>query len=319
MPNAEWPSYKAALHEVALRRMRGMLFPVNPMQSHRPDMALDSATQAKIVMACNLMMAIGRGPGDMPVDQRIEYRFLPPQSIGFLTEKLKVAATREFAPFAADYASIFQGGKWLSGSKKAGRFYSHLIHIFVIEAQLVLTQQYYYGLELDQDRLPISALISHFSEEEIQGMRLGQLSKLDITDLHGRIFFEYLLVMIRAQWDKLIRLLCMAFEIKDNWSSIDDGIESLKKPLQTLKDTERWHLDALIHVAEFRLNAEQGWLRPFRDSLLHKTGLHSEGIIAQSKSLETTAQLWKKAKDEHNWWREAVMTAIIVFALIANA
>ena len=49
-----------------------------------------------------------------------------------------------------------------------------------------------------------------------------------VDQLYGKMFLDYFVVMIRAQWDKLVSLGCFVFGLDTNWKSVSDGIESLK-------------------------------------------------------------------------------------------
>ena len=121
--------------------------------------------------------------------------------------------------------------------------------------------------------------------------------------------------MIRAQWDKLARLSCMTFGLKTNWDSISDGLNILGKFVDDNDKLHPWcimHFRFFIDIAKERV-AQDGWLKGFRDPLLHDVGQHSSGVAPHKKSIETTSEMWDKVCDEHNWLRERMMALLTSF------
>lgn len=309
-------TYQQALEAAAKARPIFIAQPVSTLKPPYPDMPLSAATQVKLMTLNMLMASIGRMPGDIFVDQTIRYQKLDAKWIDYLVRGLGIPANRSFAPFAADYILIFQGGKRLFEPSRRELFYAQLIHCLKIESQLVLTQQYYYGLKLNGDRLHASAFRSVLSDQRFLEWRMAELNEFSPLELHGSIFLEYYATMIRAQWDKVIRLCDTFFNQKANWESVDDGILHLEKVISNLPEYGRYLLTTFIGIARERLKDESkgGWLRGFRDHLLHFTAQHSAGVLPHKNSLETTNEIWKRADDEHNWLREAMMYMLAGFA-----
>lgn len=307
-------TYKEALEAVRHARTIGMSIYGSVDDPPHPNLPLDKYTQTKLVTVTTLMASIGRLPGDVPVDQTIRYHMLDKNALDYLENGLHIKARSSFAPFWADYINIFQGGKRLPHQANATRFYSHLIHYLYIEAQLVLTQQYFYGLGLYDKGRSFSIWSNIFSEHEFKNVRLNDLYNIAFTELHGRVFLDHYIIMIRAQWDKFVKLGCIFFDLQDNWSSVEDGIATIDKRSETLPKYSKHYMDIFTSIAKARLDKSSGWLRSFRDGLLHSTGQHSSGVIPQKKSLESTSELWDKALNEHNWLREAMMAALIGYA-----
>ena len=140
-----------------------------------------------------------------------------------------------------------------------------------------------------------------------------KITSVNFTELYARIFLEYYIVMLRALWDKLAVLACIAFDIKiKHKDGIDDYLDALQL-LDSLTSSGKYFLDTFLTIARQRLEPDikkDGWLRPIRDGLVHKTGLHSSGVLPQKKSLESSFALWKRLIDEHNWLREGMMSLI---------
>ncbi len=315
-------TYADALEAVAHARVLGIV-PVMPTIPPFPDLQVDYITQVKLVAITMAMMVVGRGPGDFPVakfDRPIEYRKLREKSQEWL-EQCGIPARRSFAPLAAKGFYI-----WLFGNddrlpvheEDAGRFFGRLIHFLLIETQIITAKQYYHGLGLYEpggDILSIPTLGDVFSSDTIQEIQLNRLLQAELDQMHGRIFVDYCAVMIRAQWDKLVRLSCLVFGLDLNWDSISKGLKALEQKRDSEGELHPWcryHLQAFTEIAQERL-AEGGWLRGFRDPLLHDVGPHSAGVVPHKKSLETTSEMWDKVCDEHDWLREATMAALVAF------
>ena len=265
------------------------------------------------------MASVGTLPGDLPVtefDRPITYRRLEEQSLEWL-EECGIPARRNFAPLAASsYIELLGNRDRLPVSEQeAGRFFGRLIHCLLVETQILIAKQFYHGLGLHKHGVSPSMLAEVLPPETMQGMRLARLNVLDFDELHGRIFLEYCAVMIRAQWDKLTRLSCLVFGLDWNWNRISDGWKALEQRAARKEELHPWcryHLKVFIEIAQSRL-AETGWLKGFRDPLLHDVGPHSAGIVPHKESLETTSEMWDQVCDEHDWLREAMMAALVVF------
>ncbi len=267
------------------------------------------------------MTSIGRLPGDFPVskfDRPVKFRRLENESLDWL-EKYGVSARREFAPLAAkDYIWLFGAEDRLPVAKEgAGSFFNRLIHLLLIETQIILAKQYYHGLGL-YDPLPSfsKTIAEAFPDESPGDLQLASLGETEFAQLHGRIFLEYCAVMIRAQWDKLTRLTCFVFGAKTSWGSISDGLKALVDLLNNderkLPDWCQKHLQVFTHIAQERVS-ESGWLKGFRDPLLHDVGQHSTGVLPHKKSIDTTSEMWNKVCDEHDWLREATLALLASF------
>ena len=285
----------------------------------QPSLSIDTATQAKLIAVTTAMMAVGRLPGDLPpakFDTPITYHKLSEKSLEWL-EKCGIPARRAYAPLAANYAWMFGTKDRLPVSEDlAGRFFTRLIHCLLIETQITVAKQYYYGLGLYKQDMSISMLSQVLPPEVLHETMLNRLTQIEFDQLHGRIFLEYCAVMVRAQWDKLTRLSCLAFGLEWNWDSVSDGLKALKRKLAEQKEPHTWcsyHLKVFVDIAEERL-AEGGWLKGFRDPLIHDVGQHSAGVVPHKKSLETTSEMWDKVCEEHNWLREGMMAALAAFA-----
>jgi hypothetical protein len=313
-------TYAEALEAVARARVLQAVpfgLPIPPY----PDLHIDSRTQVKLVALTTIMMLIGRGPGDFPVakfDRSVSYRRLAEASLEWL-EQCRIPARRSFAPLATiDYIWLFGNDDRRSASEEIERFFSRLVHFLLIETQIITAKQYYHGLGLygsgSEDPAWISKLNELFPPEAMQEEQLLKLLQVELNQMHGRIFLDYCAVMIRAQWDKLARLSCLVFGLDGNWDSISSGLSVLE---QKLNDDElgpwcRSHLQVFIEMAKDRLS-ETGWIKGFRDHLLHDVGAHSAGVVPHRRSLETTSDLWDKVCDEHDWLREATMAALVAF------
>lgn len=313
---ANLTSYRDALASVAKARMLNFVTPVTINNPPYPDLPLSPATQVKLHTAMMLMALVGRGPEDHFVDQSIEFRRIQPKVLDWL-ERNDFLVRRNFAPLGMDYTRMFAGGIGLPEPEANEHFYSHLIHMLVLEAQLALAKQYYEGTGLAHAPPPTDMLWEFIAAEHgvdvdkvVEQSRLANLNHVSLIEFHGRIFLEYFIYSVRAQWDKLVRLGDIAFGLSPSWNSFNKGLHSLvRQPLSSrfAKD----HMDILNHIATEQL-VEESWLRNIRDSLTHKTGRHSAGVVPQKKSLETTYELWLRIQDEHNWFREAFVALLIV-------
>lgn len=295
-----------------------------------PDLQVDPITQVKLVAVTMMMLLIGRGPGDFPVaefDRPVKYRRLQKKSLDWL-EQRGIQARRAFAPLAATGRVSLEGFYiWQFGdddrlpvhTENAGRFFSRLIHFLLIETQIITAKQYYHGLGLYQpggDPFSILMLNELLPPEAVQGMQLNKLHQAEHNQMHGRIFLDYCVVMLRAQWDKLLRLTCLILGLDHNFDSISGGLKAIEQKLDNRgKKLHPWcsyHLQVLVKITKERL-FENSWLKEFRDHLLHDVGPHSAGVVPHKKSLETTSELWDKMCNEHDWLREATMAALVAF------
>lgn len=316
-------TYAEALEAVAQRRVLGAVplgLPIPPY----PDSQVDPITQVKLNAVTVIMMLIGQGPGDFPVaefDRPVEYRRLQKKSLDWL-EQYGIPARQTFAPLAAKGFYIWQFGdddRLPVPAENAGLFFGRLIHFLLIETQIITAKQYYHGLGLYQpggDPLSIPMLNELFPPEAVQGMQLNKLLQAELNQMHGRIFLDYCVVMLRAQWDKLLRLTCLTLGLDRNFDSISDGLKAIEQKLDNggkkLHPWCNYHLRVLIEIAKERL-FEDGWIKEFRDHLLHDVGPHSAGVVPHKKSLETTSELWDRMCNEHDALREATMAALAAF------
>ncbi len=283
-----------------------------------PHTDIDLIIQTQLLVVSGEMYAIGTFPGDYPVtefDRAIPYHKLKDSSIDWLLAS-GVPARRHFAPLAADYGRLFGDYSRLPiPPQNTGRFFSLMLDWLQAECQIIIARQYYHRLGLyKRDSFQVIPF-DMLPPEVAQAFRQGSLNTIEGLQLHGRIFLEYCAIMIRAQWDKLALLCCWAF-------GIDEGQDSIIKRLKTLADTVlvneqyhpwcRDHLKVCLDVGQERL-ADTGWLRKFRDNLVHRVGEHSAGVVPRKKNKETTSELWDKVRDEHDWLREAMMAALVAF------
>jgi hypothetical protein len=309
-------SYAEALKAIGRARYTAIL----PIVQPHDDLVIDAITQTKISTVVTAMLSVGRMPGDLRpshFDEPIPYRRLGDKSLDWL-EQYGIPARRDFAPFgAANYAWLFGHNSRLPVSEKdLGRFWGRFIHCLLIETQLLIAKQYYHGLGLYKQDVSFSVLSEALPAEIIAGLRRSSLQKIEFDQLHGRIFLEYCAVMIRAQWDKLTRLVCLVLGLSWNWKTVSKGLDAIGEWLgdqsECLHPWCGYHIRIFADIAEERL-AEDGWLKGFRDPLLHDVGQHSAGVVAHKKSLETTSEMWDRVRDEHNWIREAMMAMLASF------
>jgi len=325
-------TYAEALRIVAKMRRSTMLLPdVSIEHPPYPDLPVDAITQAKVIAVTHLMAILGRSPGDFPVeefDKAITYRRLEDQSLKWL-EECGIPARRDFAPLAAENYI------WLFGNRDRlpvpegdiERFFGRLVHCLLIEVQILIARQYYFGLGFYQkgsslsrlDRvLRLSELARTLPSKAGREIEFDTNNTVALDELHGMVFLEYFVVMMRAQWDKLVHLGDAVFGAKFGWDSISEGLNALEQKVTDSKELDPWcrdHCQVFIEIARDRL-AEKGWLKGFRDPLLHDVGHHSAGVIPHRRSVETTSEMWDRACDEHDWLREAMMAALVAFASV---
>lgn len=302
-------SYAEALRLVGETRPKAM----GIMGRLQPDLLIDETTQAKIITTSSLMMFIGRGPGDFPVekfDMPIKFKLMQLPSLEWL-EKCGLNPRRAFAPLASEhYAHLFGTKDKLPVSEqKINKFFGSLIHCLVVETQILVAKQYYHGTGLYEQNDPGLFSNNAFAENIHEQGFLYKLGSVEIGQLHGRIFLEYSAIMIRAQWDKLVQLQCLVFDVKVNSDKISKVIDAIRKTLQEKNDLHEWskyHSLAFLEIAKQRIS-ENGWLKKFRDPLIHNVGQHSSGVIPQNKSFDSTSQMWDKVCDEHNALREGML------------
>lgn len=306
--------YAEKLEEVGRHRVNEFI----PYDGLQENLAIDNGTQEKLMSVVAIMDGIGKLPGDFrksKFDQPITYHKLPIEAVEWL--KKSGFRSQEFTPFATySYRYLFASkDSGVIGEANIEKFFSHLIHCLLVETQLIITRQYYYGLGFYTPQIPMIDL-SMLPEEIQEIFSRPQLNKIAVDQLHGRIFLDYFVVMIRAQWDKFVSLSCLVFGIKQNWDSIFDGMKALKQYFDETNDLHpacKYYFKIFLEIANERLKSE-GWLKKYRDSLLHGVGQHSLGVAPHRQSLMTTSELWDKACEEHNWLREAIMALIISFS-----
>ena len=312
-------TYEEALAAVARARVRQIMLEVSVNEPPYPAARVDPTVQVKIATVSAVMALIGRMPGDFPqgrFDRPIRFRLLSDETLTWL-EQSGIPARRNFAPLATpEYIRLFGTPEGLPvPMEAAGRFWGRLAHWLTIELGIMLAKQYYHGLGLYEPGIPMSVFYDMMPEGMAEGARLGSLPVLDFEQLHGLIFLEYCAVMIRAQWDKLIRLSCLVFGIRYNWGSIREGLAVLEQAFDPKRDMQPWcryHGQLLVRIAQDRLS-EGAWLKHFRDSLLHDVGDHPAGVAPHRSSLETTSEIWDRVCDEHDWIREAMVAALASF------
>ncbi len=203
-----------------------------------------AAIQINLMNAVTLMGLIGTMPnGDFAFDQSIHYRRLSARSLEWL-QVAGVNVKGKYAPLTADYVLLFAGGERLPTPADSGKFFSALAECLLTETQILIAMQYFYGLGLynpsgpqtlmnqvfaAQKEVPIEERL--FSDENIKGIRLAQIPSVDLEQLHGRVFLEYCVVMLRAQWDKLVGLSRLVFGFPPSWadSVLGEGLKPLNQ------------------------------------------------------------------------------------------
>lgn len=316
-------TYEQALRAASRARARSIVPELSVLAPPFPDSNVDPVIQVKLAAITQLMAVLGQLPGDYPrakFDRPIRYRALSQASLdwlehcGIAARGLVPLATRAYIPlFGTEESSPVP-------QQSVGRFWGRLIHWLTIETQVTIAKQFYHGLDLYQAYFPL-AMLAEMLPDEAEGMQLASLPAIDFTQLHGMLFLEYCAVMIRAQWDKLIRLSCLPFGVSHNWRSISDGLAALGQKLDTAIDLHPWclhHARTLLQLAKER-TAEDGWLKSFRDPLLHDVGEHPAGVIPHRRSLQTTSEMWDHVCDEHDWVREGMMATLAVMISIKSA
>lgn len=287
-----------------------------------PQFSIDPRTQAKLTMINALMYSIGNPPNDTPVDQTINYRYLSPTIVNWLIEG-GIPASRSFAPFVANWLELFGGQQYLMSQKNTQLFYDHLIHWFHVEMQLVVNQQYYEKLGFADLQIPLTAMAEIFPELDIVdfvGEKLvDNITSPMVKEIYVRNFIDFHIIMVRAQWDKLILLASYELEEKPR-DKINQTIANLMKKLDGLSQLpplSKYYFQVFLWLGQERLKSreEGGWLRHFRDGLVHKTGSHSSGIVPQKHSLLSANEIWHKAKEEHQFLREAFMVLMTALLL----
>lgn len=309
-------TYAEALKAADRARVRIIV----PVINEQPELRVDRITQTKLATIIATMETIGTVPGDVPAnefDEPITYNRLPEKSRQWLN-RYGIPVDRERAPLGSRaYAWIFGSSERLPVSQEnEGRFFSRLIHCLLLETQILVARQYFHGLGLYKANTSISLLSEVFPSDLRQDLLLSTLHKVEFDQLHGRIFLEYCAVMMRAQWDKLTRLFCLVLDLSWNWNSVTDGLKAIEDRFEKEQGHfHRWcsyHGHIFIGIANERL-AESGWLKQFRDPLLHDVGQHSVGVVPNPRNLETTSEMWDRVREEHNWLREAMMAMLISF------
>ena len=312
-------TYAQALEAAAEARITQFMV----LDKLQPNLAIANATQTKLMATVAIMDGIGKLPGDFPkekFDKPISYHKLPQEAIDWM--KKYGFRVQEFTPFVTyGYGNLFASKAYnFIDEKNIEKFFSHLIHCLLTETQIIIGRQYYHGLGLYRPRTPnlldlIDKIPTEFQDEIQAAFDTGLLNQIAVDQLHGRIFLEYCVIMIRAQWDKLVSLSCLVFGLKQNWASIFDGLRALDSKISSLEGVHpacEAYLKVFLEIASERL-AEGSWLRIFRDSLLHRVGQHSLGVAPHRSSSMTTSELWDKVQEEHNWLREGMMAMLIAF------
>lgn len=276
---------------------------------------VSAATQVKLADVTALMLMIGGAPNDTePLQVPIrKFNVLEPEHISFLARP-NFHPERPRAIFFGDYVNLFQGNKYLLHPERTELFYNHLIHCLLVDVELVVVIHYFSELGLARQSIPLS-LFAPVYDGDISDLALAQLGTVSYPELYGRPFVDLMAIMIRAQWDKLTRLLDIAFKLP-NWDSINDGLAALRDFAATQSEGSSHLIGLYADTAKSRLDENRGWLRPFRDGLLHKTGQHSRGVAPQRKSVDTTTDLWNKCLDEYDYLREAFFVALIAIVMV---
>ena len=315
-------TYAQSLEAIAIvRPTRIVGLPVE--NTPYPNSPVDAIIQAKLCTVNMVIAAIGRLPGDFPpdrFDRPVKYRKLEPESLVWL-EARGMAPRRNWGPLAgtslATYVGLFglEDRLPVSGNK-INYFFSRLTDCLLTEAKMTLTRQYYYGLGLDKPDVPLSLLYEGLPTEVTEAIQLSRLNGAALDQLHGMIFLDYFSVLLRAQWDKLVHLSCLVFDLKDDWDSVSKGLDLLEGKLnRNDNQLDSWcqhHLRLFTEIARDRTK-DGGWLKGYRDRLVHFVAWHSADVLPHKNSLETTSEVWNNACDEHDWLREAMMTAFIAF------
>jgi len=266
------------------------------------------------------MAVVSSHPNCVKVDQTIKFSLLQEQSLKWI-EKAGFPIRRSFAPFHVDYVRLFGKKEFLYNQEKTGSFYGMLTHCLLLDVQLHIAAQYFHGMNLLSLRIPLSWFSNFFpglSDVNPDERRLFDLNHITMNELYGRFFFEYTVIMVRAQWDKFIRLCCYFFGLRANWDSSDDGLNALImlcRSNSSLHSLVSYHMEIFVAIAKQRLHA-RGWLQQVRNHLLHFEGRHSLGVLPQKKSVDTTTDLWNSARNELNHLHEAM--AAMFIALLAS-
>lgn len=290
-----------------------------PLDKLLPNLAIADGTQEKLMGVVAIMDGIGKLPGDLPkekFDQPITYHKLPTDAIEWLENNgFRARKTTPLATYS--YRYLFgRKGFCVVEEEIIERFFSHFIHCLLVETQIILSRQYYHGLGFYRTPAPIVNLLDTLPSEIQQVFSKTQLSQIAVDQLHGKIFVDYCAVMIRAQWDKLISLSCLALRLKQNWDSITDGIKAVYQEIQAKENLHpacKAYLAVFLDIATERVKPD-GWLKNYRDSLIHSVGQHSSGVVPHKKSIQTTSELWDQVCEEHNWLREGMMSLLIALA-----
>jgi len=248
-----------------------------------------------------------------PIEADIRaFRVLEPKHIQFLERH----GFRPQAPrgiFVGYYLRFFQGVRYLPRPDRGEAFYSHLIHCLLVDVEMLTVVHYFQGLGLARQKIPLSTYAEIY-DGDVNDLVLGQLGSIHFAEVYGRPFVDFMVIMLRAQWDKLTRLMDLAFGLKE-WSSISDGLLNLQRFASTSSPDVRALIEIYVRVARERLDKTgKGWLRPFRDSLLHKVGQHSVWLAPQRKSAENTTDFWNHCLDEYDYLREAFFIALIAIS-----
>lgn len=273
---------------------------------------ISSATQVKLQDVLTLLACVGLMPPEkfpliLPLK---DYKILKPNDFAPLIACGFQPFGEHGRLFVGNYIKFFHRDKYVP-TRNVEKFYGHLIHVLLIEVEVLTIIHYFTGLGLTKQVIPLS-VFSELSGDTSEDLILSQLGIISYPELYGRPFVDLLAILTRAQWDKLTHLLDIAFDLK-SWDSIDVGLKALESCAQKLSGESSRLLMAYHQLATDRLKNSKsgGWLRPFRDGLLHSTGKHSLGVVPQKKSLETTTELWNKGLQEHDYWREALYIALL--------
>jgi hypothetical protein len=269
--------------------------------------------QAKLWNVSNLLGVHGNLPGDIQIEQSIRFRYLRDELLEQIEGKLGIPARRTYAPLAADYIRLFNGGLHLPTPKNTNRFYSHLIDCLLVEILMLTTIQYYEGMGFSNFDIPLN-FWSLITTQSLDDLRLGRISSVNYKELYARVFLEYFAYTLRAQWDKFTRLVCFAFDVNSDSDSISTVFSALEAKASNLHTDTAKFLEFYTRIGRERL-AEDNWLKPFRDSIAHKTSQHSFGVFPTKNTAEKTSDFWKKALDEHDYVREAMIIGLLAMAI----
>lgn len=298
--------------------LRQLLTDYNERNPPYPNLDLDPVLQSKVVNTTAFLMAHGSHPSDIQIENGMQFRYLPLPCVDLLITNNLIPLSNSHHPLAGNYLQLFDGGRYLPFPDNRVRFYAHLIDCLKSELLVVTTLQYYKGMEFDKFEVPVF----HFSDPILEaafggvdGLRLESVASLNYSELYSRPLLEYMVYTVRAQWDKFTRLLCIGFNIDPNVNSIVDAFSQIDAYAGQGDQDKRFYLSLFTRIGRERLLNGRSWLKGFRDSLAHGTSQSSLGFMPSKKTEETVGILWRKALDEHDYVREAFVTAMLALVV----